>query len=341
MKIVVMIAAGLGLFVATVVGLLASQGRLSYEGTKGIPLLHGLFEPPQGEDGNGEVSADDAPGSEKPAEVEPGVHIEGLGKEEQREYRVGPGVGDVAPDGPKKLATEDDAHGEDQAHGEPGARPEKGQGHEETSHGGGGRSHGEAESGKEAADSEFRSRQESLLGQGQDTRGKLFEFPRLKARMSVQDVNRILEQALAEKQAAERERVVLAQRSAELDARETDLRDREERILEQMREIEQSRAQLNERIEQFRSQVILVDEKQKEDLEADAKTLAAFEPERASELLLEWWKRSETDKAKVVRILSVMKADAADQILQIMEVSQAREILDMRAKVIRLDQKGK
>lgn len=319
-NLVVMIGAGLGLFVATVVGLLGAQGRLSWEGTKGIPLLHSLFEPPPG---HAEVGKEPAATGEQPGgahgEPTPGVHLEGLGKEEKRQYRVGPAIGTVDPAGPKKLetATEGgDTKTETPDEGHPKPEPH-------------------------AADSEFRAKTETLLGQGQYTRGKLFDFPKIKARMSVEDMNAILDQAQAEKEAAERERAVLGQRKAELDARESDLRDRELRILEQMRSIEQVRTQLNERIEAFRDQVILVEKHEAADLQADATTLAAFEPKRASALLLEWWKRSDADQAKVVKVLSVMEADAANAILQTMEVPQAREILDKRAQVIRVDQGGK
>lgn len=314
-NLLVMIGAGLGLFAATVVGLLGAQGRLSWEGTKGIPLLHALFEPPPG---HAETSAEPAAGGagNEHGEPTPGVQLDGLGKEERRQYRLGPDIGKVETEGPKKL--EAPAEG-----GEPPAGD------------------GDVAQEPHAADSEFRAKTETLLGQGQYTRGKLFDFPRIKARMSVEDMNRILDQAKAEKEAAERDRAVLAQRATELDARESDLRDREQRILEQMRSIEQTRTQLNERIEAFHAQVILVDKQQAVDLEVDAATLAAFEPQRASALLLEWWKRSEADQIKVVKILSVMEADAANAILQTMEVPQAREILDKRAQVIRVDQGGR
>jgi hypothetical protein len=314
-NLVVMIGAALGLFVATVLGLLGAQGRLSWEGTKGVPLLHSLFEPPPAHTEAGKPSGD------AHGEATPAAHAGDADKEEKRRYRVGPGIGDPDTTGPKKLETPAGENGDARPH-PPGADEKAG--HD-----------------PHAADSQFRDKTEAALGSSDYTRGKLFDFPRIKARLSVEDMNRILDQAKAEKEAGQHERAVLAQRKTELDARESDLRDRELRILEQMRGIEQARTQLNERIEAFRDQVILVEKQEAVDLQTDAATLAAFEPQRASALLLEWWKRTAADQVKVVKVLSVMEADAANAILQVMEVSQAREILDKRALVIRVDQSGK
>jgi chromosome segregation ATPase len=325
-NLLVMIGAGVGLFVATVVGLLGAQGRLSWEGTKGIPLLHGLFEPPadhRPEANDGHTAGEDQ------AAPKPGVPADGLGKEERRDYRIGPAVGPIATAEPKKL---------EPAAAETGGEPAASANHGDNSHTATASS---AAAEPTTADGEFRAKTESVLGQGQYTRGRLFDFPRIQARLSVQDINRILEQTQAEKAAAERERAVLDKRRAELDAREADLRDREQRILEQIRGIEQSRTQLNERIEAFQAQVVLIDKQQATDMAADAATLAAFEPQRAAALLLEWWKRTPADQAKVVRLLTVMETEAANAILETMEVTQAREILDQRAKVIRTDQAPK
>jgi hypothetical protein len=332
-NMLVMFGAGIGLFVATVVGLLAAQGRLSWEGTKGIPLLHALFEPPAG---HAAEPADTAAGAgdhgeptKPPAHPEPGVPPDGPQDAGRRDYRIGPGVGPISPAEPKKIeatAEEKDEKTERTAGGHDAPTAPA------STH---------SPDSPATADGEFRTMTESSVGQGQYTRGRLFDFPRIQARLSVQDINRILEQTQAEKAAAARERAVLEQRRAELDAREADLRDREQRILEQIRGIEQSRTQLNERIEAFQTQVTLIDKQQAADLAGDAATLAAFEPQRAAALLLEWWKRTPADRAKVVRLLSVMEAEAANAILETMEVSQAREILDERAKVIRTDQGAK
>ena len=303
-NLVVLIGAGIGLFAASVVGLLGVQGRLSWDGTRGIPLLHALFEPPPGSGAPDAATVPDAPRTDP-------------GSDGQPRYRVGPGLGGLDPTGPRQVVAPTDEGTDQSGDGAPaGAEPQ-------------------------AADGEFDDESGARPGQGQYSRGKLFDFPRIKARMSVEDVNRILDQAKSEKEEAERERAVLAQRRTELDARESDLRDREERLLEQIRGIEQSRTQLNERIEAFRAQVIMVEKQEAVDLSADAATLAAFEPQRASALLLEWWKRSDADQAKVVKILTVMDADAANAILETMEVSQAREILDRRSRVIRIDQDGR
>ena len=56
-NILLMVATGVGLFVATMFGLLAAQGRLNYEGTKSIPVLNSLFSKPP-EDPNKDPKAD-------------------------------------------------------------------------------------------------------------------------------------------------------------------------------------------------------------------------------------------------------------------------------------------
>lgn len=45
------VAAGLGLFLMTVLGLLAAQGRLDYEGTRGVPVLSWFFAAPDKTEG--------------------------------------------------------------------------------------------------------------------------------------------------------------------------------------------------------------------------------------------------------------------------------------------------
>lgn len=62
-NIIIMVVAGVGLFVGTVVGLLGATGRLNYEGTQSLPVLSGLFEPPPPEE-EGEGHEGDAHGGD-------------------------------------------------------------------------------------------------------------------------------------------------------------------------------------------------------------------------------------------------------------------------------------
>ncbi len=64
-KIIIMALVGAGLFVGTVLGLLASSDRLNYKGTQGIPVLESLFTDPDAEEKQKAADALEAEQKEK------------------------------------------------------------------------------------------------------------------------------------------------------------------------------------------------------------------------------------------------------------------------------------
>ena len=97
-SVLLMTLAGTSLFGGTVVGLLAVQGRLNFDGTRGVPVLESLFaEPAETESEDSHVTP---AGEEHP-------RLEGLGREprtaeqgvDAREQNVRPhGLGQVVVD---------------------------------------------------------------------------------------------------------------------------------------------------------------------------------------------------------------------------------------------------
>lgn len=151
-KFVIPAVVGIVLFLGTVLGLLAAQGRLNHAGTRGIPILESFFPPPpepadkkgkdgEGKDGavakgdHGEPAHGDAThgataGGHAPAGDGHGADAHGqepsksLGREKPLPYRVGTSV--LKPEEPAKGGghggghggeAKKDGHGADAGHG--------------------------------------------------------------------------------------------------------------------------------------------------------------------------------------------------------------------------------
>ena len=317
MKSVVLFAlVGAGLFSGTVTGLLAFQGRLNFEGTRGIPVVESLFsepEKPEGEEhletmphANSADLEDAAHAQPYPAEDNP--RIDGLGREEPLPREPGPMV----------------ARDEGEASAPPVGRTEP----SETEHG--------DESSTHAGDSEsvpLAQKAESLMGQDQYRRGKLFSFPRLESGLSVSELDAMVASAQELKKTLDRTRAALEQREADLSAREADLQDREAAVLEKMRDVLQQRTQLEEEISSFQDSYTLVRSNEVEQFELWATTLAGQDATKSSEIIMELW-NTEEGRAKAVKILKVMSTEARDEIFAVLTAEQTREILDRLTRAV-------
>ncbi|MEM7204644.1 MAG: hypothetical protein AAF628_30580 [Planctomycetota bacterium] len=328
--IVLLVVAGLSLFVGTTVGLLAMQGRLNHKGTQGIPILNSLFAPPEdgehaeGEHGDGESAAghDDGHGQDAPGDAAHG----------------GDAHGDAAHGG--------DAHGAGDAHGdtEPGRLDDLGR-EEQLSHAVGpsvaghaspgvpvGRDpaggHGDAQGGDgHGSDQEFTHGARSLMGQDQYRRGALFKFPQIDSGMSVAELNRVLASANQLRESLDRRETALAQREAELDARDNDIRERAEHVQEKMREVQQARTRLSQEIETFERTYTIVRSSEMDSLRGYADTIAKMDSSRAAELMRGLW-QSEEGRIKAAKVLKLMTSDAANEIYAALQPQEVRDILD-------------
>lgn len=321
MKVLATFLLGSGLFVGTALGMLALQGRLNYAGTRGLPLVHSLFDPPvPEEDGQEEAEAEGQEEAEEDgaevdsAEAESGQAHEAVSApptEAGMPYNIGRSVNPSAETGGEPLRVGEEPTPED-----------------------GGR-HRTKEAAAHKTSSEQQDRETPpRRGDRRYRPGKLFEFPTIRAGISVAELNEMLGEAKAARERARAELASLEKRKRDLDAREADIKEREEQILAKIRQIEQMRAKLEEKISEFQRTVTMIRNDEVQAIKSDAETLAAFEPRFASQLIQQWW-RSEEGQVRVVKILALMDTEAVHAILQTMDPAQAREILDKRAKVVR------
>ncbi len=354
-NILLMTGVGVGLFCATVVGVLGGQGRLNYEGTKGVPILSMFFSPPppaegeegehgegehgdgahgdgehgenaHGEDGHAEHGHDDGHGEEF------GVQHEGLGKEEKLKYTIG--------ESPFAEAPKDDGHGGhggghgDDGHGG-GHGDAHGGGHGDDGHGTDGHGHKTKQDKPKLSppEDDFQEQMESLLGQAQYRRGNFFKFPRLEGDISVEQLNRYLRAAKLALDDIEKRRSQLEVYESELEARQRDIEDRERMVSEQMSTVETARTELDKRIRDFQSEVLLVRRDEVPGLKEYAATLGALEPQKAMEHVVQSWE-TETGRDLILKVLAHMEVDKTNAILAELELPKLKEVLTQRLRVV-------
>jgi hypothetical protein len=304
-----MVLTGVGLFTGTVAGLLAAQGRLNHEGTRGLPLVHALFPAPKAEP----VTAAEQVKGPAP-DVEP--RLAGLGREPELPRELGPEV-ELESAMAEGRALESTA-GENPGSAEHATAADA----------------GSAPAAPHApGDTGFAQRVDSLMAQGQYRRGKLFEFPQLASGMSVAEIDEILASAQELRQALERQREALDQREAELAAREADLEDRERAVLERMREVLQHRGELEEQVAAFRRSYSLVASNEAAELQSYAETLSALPAEKSSQIILRYW-QTEDGADKAVKILKLMEKDPRDELFNLLTAEQTQAILDRLARTV-------
>ncbi|HLU39045.1 MAG TPA: hypothetical protein VK081_06645 [Planctomycetota bacterium] len=319
-KVLMLACSSIVLFVATIVGLLALQGRLDYEGTRGIPVLSAFFAPPP--------TPEPAPSPAKDRTSRPAADP-GLGREKPLPYRQGTplfaGDGGAAPAANREGASGEPEGGSAEAAArapaDAGASPAP---------------NGEVAPAPlaDAEGAEWRAKVDSVMGQGQYRPGRLWSFPQIEAGIGVDELNDILRRAREERAAVERERSALERQRTELAARERDVADRQDAVLEKLREVEQLRAKLQAEIDEFHATVLLIRQDETAGLQAVAKTLGAVEARNAAAVFKKWWE-TEEGQTRALKIWTVMDADAANAILGELDVETIRQVLEKRLKVAR------
>jgi hypothetical protein len=337
MKMVVLGLVGMTLFAGTVFGLLAAQGRLNHAGTRGIPVLSGLFPAPDGAPNNG--AGDGAAPSTSASTTDPSsaaaaesARGQGLGREEPLPYRQGKslfeGAGGVAQPPSQPAGAQPEAEGGEAA-AAPSAELAPGTDASEGS--------GDAPKTPETSQA-WRAKVDSVLGQGQYQPGRLWRFPQIDTGVGIDELNQILLRARQQQLDLDRDRAAMQKQQTELEARERDVADRQEAVLERLREVEQLRAKLQAEIDEFHSTVLLIRQDETAGLQAVAKTLAAVEPKSAAAIIKKWWETDE-GQTRALKIWSVMETEAANAILAELDVELIRQVLEKRLKVARTQAK--
>lgn len=323
----VMSVAGTGLFAGTVFGLLAVQGRLNFEGTRGLPLVETLFtEPDGGHDSPDARPVEVAemghhaapPGGSHDDGGHAGERVDGLGRESALPRALGPEVPNVGGEGATPVGRPENPSGE---HGEEGHESDHGSGSEhEDSHGAShDTGHGGGHSAVHPAD--------VLMGQDQYRRGKLFEFPRLDSGMSVTYLNELLANAREREQELSRREAVLEEREAGLKAREEDLQQREASVLVEMRRVKQARTEFEDEVAAFQRTVTMVRGSEVAQFQQYADTLATLDTAKASQIIVQMWGSVE-GKTKATKILKLMAAEPRQELLGTLDPQQTQDILD-------------
>ena len=173
----------------------------------------------------------------------------------------------------------------------------------------------------------------ALLERGSYRPGALFAFPALDSGLTADEVNSYLGKAKEMLADAERKLTALDEREAELTARQRDIEDRENAISEKMIQVNLVREALDKRILEFEKDVTLVRQSDTKGIKDYARTLASFSPNKASAYVLEEWK-TEAGRRRIIRVMALMQADAADAIIAEMDNARIKEVLVERLKVI-------
>ena len=302
----IMTVAGIGLFTATVVGLLAATGRLNYEGTRAIPFMDRFFREPASEP-KGEDS-EQVDQSRDSGRADPLLQREELlGVNTERLYGA-----------PKSQAVGSSQEPEDEPATEL-QEPETNQHPRE---------------GETPEDTRHRHDMEELFGQGQYRAGGYFRFQAVEAGIGADEINEMWRRAKAAQKGAEQRETVLDEQESLLAVREQDLHDREETLAKKMKEIEAEQRKLDERIVQFHNDVKMVRSSEVEPLKSVATILASMEPETAALVIQDWWK-TEQSQDRALKILSVMDTEAQNAILAALPLPQIRDFLEKRLRLSR------
>ncbi len=302
----IMTVAGIGLFSATVVGLLAATGRLNHEGTKDIPIIGGFFPEPA-----------DEPGGEDPDQADRSQDKGQTAPLLQREKPMGVNT-DLLFERPKSQPVGSSQELEDETGielQEPGIsqHPRDGETPEDTRH---------------------RHDMEELFGQGQYRAGGYFRFQAVAAGIGADEINDMWRRAKAALKETEQRQSALDGQEKLLAVREQDLHDREETLAKKMKEIEAEQRKLDERIVQFHNDVKMVRNNEVEPLKSVASILASMEPETAALVVQDWWKTEESQD-RALKILSVMDSEAQNAILAALPLPQIRDFLEKRLRLSR------
>lgn len=353
MGMVVKLVLALVLFVGSLVGGLAVTGRLDHEGTANIPLLRSFFpapapapgDAPPGDGGHGKPEGDahgaalDAPASpagetqRAAAEASLGEGQEPRGEESPRRQKVGRSLSEPEEKGggghgePEAGATE-----EPKDHGKQ-AGNEHGKPAEPTADKPADNPAGRSDHARSTPEGDFRQLEKSLgSGHAQYTPGDLFQFHGLPAGVTPEQINEAWQRVQGLLAELDRRKVVLDQQEQQLRELGEDIGRRQASLGKERVEVEQMQRELDAKIQKFQEQVKLVRTDEVAALKRNAATISSWERDKAAQLLEAQWK---TDKGQdeVLKLLEFMDKDAVDEILAMLPMPLANDILKKRLRV--------
>lgn len=310
-NVVLMVFTGIALFVGAMVGLLAAQGRLTYEGTRNIPILSRLFKNPDAESGQGAKDGQEGSG-DKGGTEEKGSKILPYKKGSSTPDKEGSGIADPHALGDGRSIVREP---------EP---PQK------------------REQGKQPsqAEREWEMQRNQLETQHPYPRG-LFDFEKVKADINLQEFNTMVRAVKKKQKEQEEMDSALEKKRRDLETQMADVLYRQQEVAKQMQQVVQERDKLNRRIEEFHKKVLLVKQDELEGLKENARNIANLDPETGRDLILSWWKQGPEGQARAIKTLSLMRRESVEAILEtISDTDKVREILDKRLTLARTKTEG-
>ncbi|MHC4516410.1 MAG: hypothetical protein ACYS5W_22315, partial [Planctomycetota bacterium] len=239
-NILLMVFTGIALFLGAMVGLLAAQGRLTYEGTRTIPILSDLFTKPA--DLVGDQGTQDGKNNGN------GQREPGSGQSKQRlPYKKGRSVlkGDGETEG-----DDGEADTEGQGMAAPGdgtsviRKPEPIQKRDQ-------------DRKPTKAEREWAMKRNQVETQHPYPQG-LFDFDKMKADITPTEFNAMVRSVREKHKQQEEMQAALNKRRHDLETQMADVLYRQQEVAKQMQQVVQERDKLNRRIEEFHKKVLLV-----------------------------------------------------------------------------------
>ncbi len=319
-NVLLMVLTGIGLFLGAMVGLLAAQGRLTYEGTRNIPVLNRFFEKPaedpdkkgnENNKDNGSNQANDTGDqAQKPLPYrrggQPGIDING-GQDPGGGQGQGTGA---APSGETVVR-------------KPEPLKYRDPGRERT-----------------RTEREWAMQRNQMESRHPYPRG-LFDFKVIKADITPQAFNDMVRQVQKKQQQMVEMDATLNKKRRDLETQMDDVMYRQQEVAKQMQQVVLERDKLNRRIEEFNKKVLLVKQDELEGLKENARNIANLDPETGRDLILSWWNQGPAGEARAIKTLSVMTRESVEAIMETMETDRLREILDKRLMLARTKKGGR
>ncbi|MFK7739083.1 MAG: hypothetical protein AB8H80_02080 [Planctomycetota bacterium] len=278
--------------------------------------------------------------------------LDGQDPQKARRRKVGKSV--VNPEEPKSDGHgggHGGGHGED-PHAEGGAAGDghgggghgggheaAGDGHGKSAHGGASGGHGKAGShdpadGRNPAERDFDELAKLLQSQGRTSYepGAFFSFQGMPAGLTPAQLNEAWQRVDGIMRTIKQREEAQALKEKELQELADDIGRRWKDLGKRQLELEQMQRELDNKIASFERTVRLVRDDETVKLKRNADTLAAFEREKAAELLQQQW-QSERGQDEILRLLEFMETDAVNEILQLLPNAMVQDVLEKRMTV--------
>ncbi len=314
-KILIMAGVGVALFAGTVFGLLWAGGRLNYKGTRGIPLVNGLFEaPPKTPE---ELAKEEEEIAKKAAEG----HGDGHGAGSHKEF--GP------LDGPSKIKpVADSGGGHGGGHGAPAA----------DSHAAGPVPTVVKETGGLGA-WYASSLPEDLRSIERHFPGAFFAFKRQESVMDASDLEDLRQYIEGEEKRLETAESALAGREDELSREEKRIEEKWAKVTAGLGSIESDQMELNNAIDEFNDRRLNLEKDGRNAAlklyAEDLGRLVENDSQKARDLIVDVWndkKALHDPKQMMIQIFDLMGADSFNQILGEMDVKMIQDVMNDRVE---------